>query len=299
MREQVAKLFLILMAGSLAVHTGFAADSVTLKIITEPGSKAAEMDPLTLNAGTIYQGLAALGFTAGSTHQNRSTTDNRAIPATLVSMTTAAWPLLPGLTSKGLVAEGKSSYYYPNIQEPDIEKPQRHANALHATGRLPTGTTAQYAERATFATSAKVEKPQFEVPNHIRAQYDYTGPPFSYTLSAEMMKNPLIANDPNVLRLFIKTNGTGARDTLRSLDAATHVRRIRSASFWDGVEAPNNPRADYQNGKDYEAKARNASRALLDIRDPAQPVGGATDPRPGYETRPYFNPVRNNIFLRR
>lgn len=298
MRSPAAKFLLTLVACGLLATVCRGADSVTLKIINEPGSKVAEKDPLTLNAGTIMQGLDALGFMDGAAHQNRTTTDNRAKPATLTSMTTAAWPLLPGLTSKGLVAEGKRTYYYPNIQEPEIEKPIRHHNAIHPSGRLSTGTSPTFGDKPTYRL-AKVEKPLFDQPNHIRAQYDYTGPPFLFTIPTEMLKNPLIANDPNMLRLFIKTNGTGARDTLRNLDTAQHVRRIRSASFWDGVEAPNNPRADYLTGTDYEAKARNASRALLDIRDPAQPPAGANDPRPSYETRSYYNPVRNNIFMRR
>lgn len=291
MRPRLAKFFLTLLASGLVAPACFAPDAVTMKVFTEPGSRMAVQDPLTFNAGTIKQGLIALGFTEGNTHQNRATTDNRNRPATLESMTVAAWPLRPGLLSKGMVAEGKRSYYYPNIQEPDIQKPKFHPNAFHPTGRFTTGTTPQFGERPTF-NFAKVEQPQLEEPNHVRAQYDYSGPAFTFTMPAEMLKNPLIANDPNLLRLFIKTNGTGLRDTARGLDAAQHVRRMRSASFWDGVEAPNNPRADYQNGTDYEAKARNVGRALQDIRDPAQPNLGPTDPRPSYETRSYFNPLR-------
>lgn len=297
MRPRLAKFLLTLLASGLVAPACFAPDAVTLQIMTSPGGTVAQKDPLTLNAGTIFQGLVALGFTEGATHQNRATTDNRTKPATLPSMTTATWPLLPGLTSKGLVAEGKRTYYFPNIQEPDIEKPQFHPNAIHATGRFPSGTGVQFGERPSF-DFAKVEKPQFEEPNHPRAQYDYSGPPFTFTLPAEMLKNPLIANDPNLLRLFIKTNGTGLRDTVRGLDTAQNVRRLRSASFWDGIEAPNNPRADYQNGTDYEAKARLAGRALLDIRDPQQPPAGPTDPRPSYETRSYFNPLRTGPLRR-
>ncbi|MBI5799420.1 MAG: hypothetical protein HZA92_01660 [Verrucomicrobia bacterium] len=262
-----------------------------MKIMTAPGSTVALKDPLTLQAGTIFQGLVALGFTEGTTHQNRSTTDNRAKPATLESMTTASWPLLPGLTSKAVVAQGKRAYYFPNIEEPDIIKPQFQPYVPHPTDRGAMGTGPQFADKPSF-NYLKVEQPQFEEPIHPRAQYDYSGPPFIFTLPAAMLKNPLIANDPNMLRLFVKTNGTGQRDTLRLLDASVHVRRTRSASFWDGVEAPNNPRADYQDGNDYDAKARNATRALADIRDPLQPPAGPNDPRPSYNTRSYYNPTR-------
>ena len=291
MHPRSAKFLLTLLASGLVAPACFAPDSVTMQIMTSPGSIAALKDPLTFNAGTIFQGLVALGFTEGTTHQNRATTDNRNKPATLESMTVAAWPLRPGLLSNGMVAEGKRAYYFPNIQEPEIVKPKFQPNVLHSSGRLTTGTSPHFGEQPSF-NFAKVEKAQFDEPNHQRAQYDYSGPPFIFTMPAEMRKNPLIANDPNLLRLYIKTNGTGLRDTARGLDTAQHVRRIRSASFWDGIEAPNNPRADYQNGADYETKARNATRALIDIRDPLQPPAGPTDPRPSYETRSYFNPYR-------
>ncbi|NDB74099.1 MAG: hypothetical protein EB141_00375 [Verrucomicrobia bacterium] len=67
------------------------------------------------------------------------------------------------------------------------------------------------------------------------------------------------------------------------------MRRLRSASFWDAVEAPNNPRSDYDSASDYETKARNTTKALFDLRDPANPTS-PNDPKPSYDTRPYFNP---------
>ncbi len=291
MRLRFAKFFLTLLACGLVAPDCFAPDSVTLKIITAPGARVVVNDPLTAHPGTILQGLVALGFTGEPVHQKRTTTDNRVLPATVPFLTTATWPLLPGLTSKGLLAEGKRGFYYPNIQEADIVKPQFQRNANHNTGVLPTGTWPTTADRPFYKVSLP-DKPEFDEPKFVRSQYDYSGPRFLFTLPAEMMKNPLIANDPSLLRHFVKTNGVGQSEPLGLLQTGERVRRLRSASYWDGVEASNNPRADYQNGTDYEAKARQASGGMRDPRDPQQPPAAANDPRPSYNTRPHYNPAR-------
>ncbi|MFM8471020.1 MAG: hypothetical protein ACKODH_13835 [Limisphaerales bacterium] len=57
-----------------------APDSVSLRILTETGSRVALEDPLTFNAGTIYQGLSALGHTDKTPRAERTTTDNKAFP---------------------------------------------------------------------------------------------------------------------------------------------------------------------------------------------------------------------------
>lgn len=296
--SQATKLLLTLVACGLLAPDCFAPDSVTLKIITAPGAPTVLKDPLTLNAGTILQGLVALGFTGEPLQENRTTTDNRVLPATLPSMTVATWPLLPGLTSKGMVAEGRRGYYYPNIQEAEIVRPKFHPNAHHSTGLLPTGTWPTMVDRPSFR-ELMPDKPQFEEPQFVRAQYDHSGPRFLFTGPPELLKNPQIANDPNMLRHFIKTNGVGESVQLGLLQSGERVRRLRSATYWDGVEASNNPRADYQNGMDYETKARQASGGMRDPRDPQQPPAAANDPRPSYNSRPHFNPARENIFLRR
>ena len=98
-----------------------------------------------------------------------------------------------------------------------------------------------------------------------------------------------------MLSLFVKTNESGRRDaTAASAAAAKPVRRLRSASFWDAVEAPNDPRAAYDSGSDYEAKARNTTKALFDLRDPLNPTA-PNDPKPSYDTRPSFNPPGRRV----
>lgn len=291
-----------------------AADSVTLSIMTKTGSRIAVEDALSFNAGTIFQGLASLGFTDATPHPIRKATDNRAIPATLPSMTVASWPLLPGLTSKGLLSKpdeaglarriglglspedrahlAQRSRYYPPIEEPDFVIP-----SIQQTFRVPperqlgapqlNDRPMIQAERGGIGTSTAL--PNIEVPRFERPDYDYSGPPFIYTAPPELLKNPLVANDPSMLRLFIKTNHVGARDALNSVDAARPVRRLRPASYWDYNEPSNNPRADYDTASDYEAKARNTTKSVFDLRDPAAQVG-ANDPRPSYDSRPSFNP---------
>ncbi|NBR85067.1 MAG: hypothetical protein EBS84_08135 [Proteobacteria bacterium] len=316
MRPRLAKFTMTLLLASTAVHVCFAPDSVSLRIINETGSRIALEDPLTFNAGTIYQGLSALGHLDKTPRAERSTIDNRAFPATLESMTVATWPLLPGLTTKGMVAKPDDAAmmrrlqpgltreanerlnrrvgYFPPVQDPDIIKPKfdrtlrqyaqnQPPDIIHPGTRPPSLTLDGYAW-------LRPQKPHIEEPNHERPQYDYSGPPLLFTAPAELLKNPLIANDPGMMRLFVRTNESGIRDTTAaSVAAAKPVRRLRSASFWDAVEAPNNPRSDYDSASDYETKARNTTKALFDLRDPANPTS-PNDPKPSYDTRPYFNP---------
>ncbi|MFA6547180.1 MAG: hypothetical protein WCS99_22375 [Limisphaerales bacterium] len=316
MRPGSAKFILTLLAMGLIVPVCPAPDSVSLRILEQTGSRVALEDPLTFNAGTIHQGLAALGHTDKTPRAERTTTDNRAFPATLESMTVASWPLLPGLTTKGMVAKpddaammmrlqpGLTSKanealtrrvgYYPPIQDADIVKPQfqrmerqypqtQPANVIRPGTRPPSLLIDGYAWLRT-------ERPHIEEPHHERPQYDYSGPPFIFNAPPELLRNPLIVNDPSMLRLFVKTNESGkTAASIAAVGAAKPVRRLRSASFWDTEEAPNNPRSDYDTATDYETKARNATKALFDLRDPHNPTS-PNDPKPSYDTRPYFNP---------
>ena len=61
--------------------------------------------PAHLQRGDVLQGLSALGHTDKTPRAERTTTDNKAFPATLESMTVASWPLHPGLTSKSMVSQ--------------------------------------------------------------------------------------------------------------------------------------------------------------------------------------------------
>lgn len=296
MRVRWAKLILGAMVAAGMAPVCFAPDSVTLRVLEETGSRVSLEDPLTFNAGTIVQGLAALGHTDKTPRQVRTTTDNRAFPATLESMTKATWPLLPGLTTKGMLAPGIRPHYYANIQEPEVVKPQFErperalkqfipGNIIHPGIRPPSALVDGYAW-------VRTDKPQIEKPNMVRADFDYSGPPLLFTLPPAMLRSSLFANDPEAMRLFVRTNEVGMRDATRAAHAATHIRRMRSAMYWDNVEASNNPRADYQDGSDYEAKARNTTKALADLRDPDLPPSSPNDPRPSYDSRPFFNPNR-------
>lgn len=315
MRANFLRLPVALLAFALSATRSPAPDSVTLRILTDTGTRVALEDPLTFNAGTIRQGLAALGHTDMTPRQVRTSIDNKAFPATLESMTVATWPLLKGLTSQGMVAKPddatmitrllpglsqqanehltRRTGYYPPVQDPDIVKPvfqrpdrppKQHlpADIIHPGIRPPSLTVDGYAW-------APREKPRLEEPRHERPQYDYSGPPFLFNASPELLKNPLIANDPAMLRLFVRTNETGLRDTATAAFAAKPVRRLRPASYWDTYDPPNNPRADYEDASDYETKARNTTRALFDLRDPLNPTS-PNDPKPSYDTRPSFNP---------
>lgn len=293
-----------------------APDSVTLRILTETGSRVALEDPLTFNAGTIYQGLAALGHTDKTPLPVRTTTDNKAFPATLESMTVAAWPLNPRLTTKGIVAQpddaammtrllpglsqqanealSRRKGYYPPIQDPDIVKPVFQRTERPPKQNLPPDVLRPGIRPPSLTKDgyawAQRDKPLLDEPRHERPEYDYMGPPFLYNAPPELLKNPLIANDPAMMRLFVRTNESGIRDTsAAAVGAARPVRRLRSASFWDAVEAPNNPRDAYDSASDFEAKARNTTKALFDLRDPSNPTA-PNDPKPSYDTRPSFNP---------
>jgi hypothetical protein len=104
-QSRSAKLLLVLLALTSLASNCPAPDSVSLRILTETGSRVALEDPLTFNAGTIYQGLSALGHTDKTPRAERTTTDNKAFPATLESMTVASWPLHPGLAPKSIVSQ--------------------------------------------------------------------------------------------------------------------------------------------------------------------------------------------------
>ncbi|MEN9572229.1 MAG: hypothetical protein RL514_84 [Verrucomicrobiota bacterium] len=302
---RLAKLTLtLLFLGSIA-PVCFAPDSVTMRILTDTGSRTALLDPMTFNAGTIKQGLTSLGFTDPTPRQERFAIDNKANPATLESMTVATWPLLPGLTAKSAVAPSQGNYYafnrqdpvhyFANVEEPNVQRAPLVRPVFQATehttsratppGIRPPGRKDGYAWFPPETSG--IEKPRFE-----RPAYDYSGPPFLFSLPPEMLKNPLIANDPNMLRLFVKTNEAGARAAKDAVNATRHIRRMRPASFWDNVEAPNNPRADYADGTDYETQARNASKVLTDLRDPSLPPVNPNDPRPSFDSRPGYNPQR-------
>lgn len=321
MRLSSAKLLLALLAVSLVAPNCPAPDSVTLRILTETGSRVALEDPLTFNAGTIYQGLSALGHTDKTPRAERTATDNKAFPATLESMTVASWPLRPGLTPKsmvskpddatlltrllpGLTSEANQALtrrvgYYPPIQDPDVIKPQFQRMERQYPQNIPPDVLRPGTRPPSLLIDGyawlRPDKPHIEEPHHERPKYDYSGPPFIFNAPLELLKNPLIANDPNMLRLFVKTNETGIRDTTAAaVGAARPVRRLRSASFWDAVEAPNNPRADYEDASDYEAKARSTTKALFDLRDPLNPTA-PNDPKPSYDTRPSFNPPARRL----
>lgn len=316
MRANTIRLPLALLVLALSTANSPAPDSVTLRILTDTGSRVALEDPLTFNAGTIYQGLSALGHTDKTPRQERTTTDNKAFPATLEAMTVAAWPLNPRLTSKGLVAQpddaammtrllpGLSQQanealtrrkgYYPPVQDPDIVKPVFQRTERPPKQHLPPDIIRPGIRPPSLTVDgyawAKRDKPLIDEPRHERPEYDYSGPPFLFNAPPELLKNPLIASDPAMVRLFVRTNETGIRDTTAAaVGAARPVRRLRSASYWDAVEAPNNPRADYDSASDFEAKARNTTKALFDLRDPANPTA-PNDPKPSYDTRPSFNP---------
>lgn len=295
MRVRWAKFILGAMVVAGMAPACFAPDSVTLRVLEETGSRVSLEDPLTFNAGTIVQGLAALGHTDKTPRQVRTTTDNRAFPATLESMTKATWPLLPGLTTKGMLAPGIKSHYYANIQEPEVQRPltirsEFQHSPSHTLAVPPSGIRPPSALVDGYAW-VRTEKPQVEKPNMVRAEFDYSGPPLLFTLPPAMLRSSLFANDPEAMRLFVRTNEVGMRDATRAAHSATHIRRMRGAMYWDNVEASNNPRADYQDGSDYEAKARNTTRALSDLRDPSQPPSSPNDPRPSYDSRPSFNPA--------
>lgn len=290
-RDRLTKFGMALLFLGIVVPACFAPDSITLKVVTAPGSRVALQDPLTFNAGTIKQGLVAMGFTDPTPWQERFTIDNRAKPATLESMTAPTWPLLPGLTTKGMLAAIPFNYYYPNIEEPVIQRQANLRPDLQSSERPKSHEAPEGSRRRSYAwlphEPFNLEQPQIQRPT-----YDYSGPPFLFTLPPETLKNPLIANDPKLLSLFVKTNEAGLHNTVRGIDTALSVRRLRPASYWDGIEASNNPRADYQDGSDYEARARRTGRGLLDLRDPSKPPPGPNDPRPSYETRPFYNPAR-------
>lgn len=321
MRLSSAKYLLALLAVGFVAPNCPAPDSVSLRILTDTGSRVALEDPLTFNAGTIYQGLSALGHTDKTPRAERTAIDNRAFPATLESMTVASWPMHPGLTPKGMVAKpddatmlnrllpGLTSKanealtrrvaYFPPIQDPDIIKPKFQRMERQWPQNVPPDVIRPGTRPPSLLIDGyawlRPEKQHIEEPRHERPQYDYSGPPFLFNAPPELLKNPLIANDPSMLSLFVKTNESGRRDaTAASAAAAKPVRRLRSASFWDAVEAPNDPRAAYDSGSDYEAKARNTTKALFDLRDPLNPTA-PNDPKPSYDTRPSFNPPGRRV----
>lgn len=321
MRPSSAKFLLALLAAGLVAPNCPAPDSISLRILTDTGSRVALEDPLTFNAGTIHQGLSALGHTDKTPRAERTAIDNKAFPATLESMTVESWPLRPGLTPKSMVSKPDEATlmtrllpalsseanqyltrrrtYYPPVQDPDIIKPQFQRMERQYPQNLPPdvvrpGTRPPSLQIDGYAW-LRPDKPHIQEPRHERPDYDYSGPPFLFNAPPELLKNPLIANDPNMLRLFVRTNETGIRDaTAASVAAAKPVRRLRSASYWDAVEAPNNPRSVYDDASDYEAKARNTTRALFDLRDPSNPTA-PNDPKPSYDTRPSFNPPNRRI----
>ena len=67
------------------------------------------------------------------------------------------------------------------------------------------------------------DKPQIEEPHHERPEYDYSGPPFLFNAPPELLKNPLIANDPSMMRLFVKTNERRG-GFVRNI----HLRRVKA-----------------------------------------------------------------------
>ncbi len=315
-RTTSTKLLLTALAVGLIVPNCPAPDSVTLRILTDTGSRVALEDPLTFNAGTIYQGLSALGHTDKTPRAERTAIDNRAFPATLEFMTVEAWPLRRGLTPQSLVAKPddatminrlqpgltsranqaltRRTGYYPPVQDPDIIKPKFQRTDREYPQPMPPDVVRPGTRPPSLLIDGyawlRPDKPEIVEPNHERPKYDYSGPPFIFNAPIELLRNPLIANDPNMMRLFVKTNETGIRDTTAAaVGAARPVRRLRSASFWDATEAPNNPRAAYDDASDFEAKARNTTKALFDLRDPLNPTS-PNDPKPSYDSRPYFNP---------
>ena len=70
--------------------------------------------------------------------------------------------------------------------------------------------------------------------------------------------------------------------------AAAPVRRMRSATYWDSVDAPNNPRAAYDTTADYEANARNNTTSLFDLSDPSHPAS----PK---QIQPSYNPAGRGL----
>ncbi len=230
-------------------------------------------------------------------------------------MTVASWPLLPGLTTKGMVAKpddatmmtrllpGLSQQakeqlsrrvgYFPPVQDPDIVKPVFQRSDRPPKQHLPADIIHPGIRPASLTVDgyawAPREKLRLDEPRHERPQYDYSGPPFIFNAPAELLRNPLIVNDPAMLRLFVRTNEAGLRDATAAVTAARPVRRLRPGSYWDAVEPPNNPRSDYEDASDFDTKARNTTRALFDLRDPSNPTS-PNDPKPSYDTRPSFNP---------
>ncbi len=258
MRLSSAKFPLAFLAAGLAAPDCPAPDSVSLRILTETGSRVALEDPLTFTAGTIFQGLAALGHTDKTPRAERTTTDNKAFTATLESMTVASWPLQPGWTPKGMVAKpddatmlnrllpgltSKSNEsltrriaYFPPVQDPDIIKPKFQRMERQWPQNVPPDVVRPGTRPPSLLIDGyawlRPDKPHIEEPRHERPQYDYSGPPFLFNAPPELLKNPLIANDPSMMRLFVKTNESGIRDaTAASAAAAKPVRRLRSASF--------------------------------------------------------------------
>ena len=320
-RLSSAKFLLALLAVGLVAPNCPAPDSVTLRILTDTGSRVALEDPLTFNAGTIRQGLAALGHTDKTPRAERTAIDNRAFPATLESMTVATWPLAPGLTTKGPVAKPdrdlmlnrllpsldaqgqldllRQRKFFPMIQDPDIVKPTFQRTERQRPQNLPPDVIRPGTRPPSLLIDGyawlRPEKPRIEAPHIVNPTYDYSGPPFLFNLPPSLLKSPLFANDPASLKLFVKTNEAGQRDTTASsVAAAKPVRRLRSASYWDAVEAPNNPRADYDDASDYETKARNTTRALFDLRDPSNPTD-PNDPKPSYDSRRSYNPQSRRL----
>lgn len=299
MRIRLAKFIVGTLVVAGLAPACFAPDTVTLKILEDTGSRVALEDPLTFNAGTIVQGLIALGHTDPTPRQLRTTTNTKDQPATLETMTVpnwADWPYRRQLTPKSTIGASKPpAHYYPNVQEPAMIRPTYQRAEYQGTSydwpfafrRGRSATTVLDGDALLRA-----DKPQFEKPNFVRPDHDYSGPPLLFTMSPALLRSPLFANDPEAMRLFVRTNEAGKRDALTAIHGAQHIRRLRPASFWDGVEASNNPRADYQDGNDYEAKARNIFNALGDLRDPSRPQADANDPRPSYDSRTSYNPNR-------
>lgn len=315
-RLSSAKFVLALLAVAFVAPNCPAPDSVSLRILTDTGSRVALEDPLTFNAGTIYQGLSALGHTDKTPRAERTAIDNRAFPATLESMTVATWPLAPGLTTKGPVAKPDRDFmfirlrasleaqgqlellrqrkFFPMIQDPDIVKPEFQRTERQRPQNVPPDVILPSTRPPSLLLDGyawlRPEKQRIEIPQVLNPSYDYSGPPFLFNLPPELLKNPLFANDPASMKLFVKTNEAGQRDTsAASVATGKPVRRLRPASYWDAVEASNNPRADYDGATDYETKARNTTKGTYDLSDP-NAATPPNDPKPSYDTRPYFNP---------